>query len=65
MTALQLWLANHNKRLTQEAIDEALMEYIEMIEAENARLKAIISAENTLKIGRVDPNELFKDRIGK
>ena len=35
MSALQIWLQNHNKRLTQDAIDEALMEYINKIEAEN------------------------------
>lgn len=32
MTALQIWLENHNRRLTQAAIDEALMEYIAHIE---------------------------------
>lgn len=40
MSALQIWLQNHNRKLTQDAIDEALMEYINMIERElesNAR----------------------------
>lgn len=32
MTPLQEWLKDHNRKLTQDAIDEALLEYIEMIE---------------------------------
>lgn len=32
MTPLQEWLNDHNRKLTQDAIDEALLEYIAMIE---------------------------------
>ena len=39
MMALQLWLQNHNRRLTQDAIDEALMEYITHVESQRDALK--------------------------
>lgn len=39
MSALQLWLQNHNRRLTQDAIDEALMEYITHVESQRDALK--------------------------
>jgi len=45
MSALQIWLQHHYRRLSQEAIDEALMEYIEKIERENAQLRAAIEAQ--------------------
>lgn len=38
MSALQLWLQNHNRRLTQDAIDEALMEYISLVESQRDAL---------------------------
>ena len=38
MTALQIWLENHNRRLTQAAIDEALMEYIAHVEKQRDEL---------------------------
>lgn len=38
MSALQLWLQNHNRRLTQDAIDEALMEYITHVETQRDAL---------------------------
>ena len=38
MSALQLWLQNHNRRLTQDAIDEALMEYIAHVEQQRDEL---------------------------
>lgn len=40
MSALQLWLQNHNRRLTQDAIDEALMEYITHVEKQRDELLA-------------------------
>jgi predicted nuclease with TOPRIM domain len=46
MTALQIWLQNHNRRLTQDAIDEALMEYIEYVDRQLAQHKAVIAAQN-------------------
>ena len=42
MTALQIWLENHNRRLTQAAIDEALMEYITHIEKQRDELLAAL-----------------------
>ena len=59
MTALQIWLQNHNKRLTQDAIDEALMEYIEKVERENAQLKAIIAEQKEV----IERGRLHLDRI--
>lgn len=38
MSALQLWLQNHNRKLTQDAIDEALMEYIAHVEKQRDEL---------------------------
>lgn len=46
MSALQLWLQNHRRNLSQDAIDEALMEYIEHIEKQRDELLAAI--ETTL-----------------
>lgn len=40
MSALQLWLQNHNRKLTQDAIDEALMEYITHVEKQRDELLA-------------------------
>lgn len=40
MSALQLWLQNHSRRLTQDAIDEALMEYITHVEKRRDELLA-------------------------
>lgn len=40
MSAPQLWLQNHNRKLTQDAIDEALMEYIAHIEKQRDELLA-------------------------
>ena len=42
MTALQIWLENHNRRLTQAAIDEALMEYIAHVEKTRDELLAAL-----------------------
>ena len=42
MSALQLWLQNHNRRLTQDAIDEALMEYITHVESQRDELLAAL-----------------------
>ena len=42
MTALQLWLQNHNRKLTQDAIDEALMEYITHVEKQRDELVAAL-----------------------
>ena len=42
MTALQLWLQNHNRKLTQDAIDEALMEYITHVEKQRDELLAAL-----------------------
>jgi hypothetical protein len=54
MSALQIWLQNHNKRLTQDAVEEALMEYIEKVERENAQLKAVIAEQKeTVERGRL------------
>ena len=43
MSALQLWLQNHNRRLTQDAIDEALMEYITHVEKQRDELLAALT----------------------
>lgn len=40
MSALQLWLQNHRRNLSQDAIDEALMEYIEHIEKQRDEFMA-------------------------
>lgn len=39
MSALQEWLRNHNRKLSQEAIDEALMAYITHIEQQRDELQ--------------------------
>ncbi len=44
MSALQLWLQNHNRKLTQDAIDEALMEYISHVEQQRDELLAAAEA---------------------
>lgn len=44
MSALQLWLQNHNRKLTQAAIDEALMEYITHVEKQRDELLAAAEA---------------------
>lgn len=44
MSALQLWLQNHNRKLTQDAIDEALMEYITHVEKQRDELLAAAEA---------------------
>ncbi len=44
MSALQLWLQNHNRKLTQDAIDEALMEYIAHVENQRDELLAAAEA---------------------
>ena len=44
MSALQLWLQNHNRRLTQDAIDEALMEYITHVEKQRDELLVKVAA---------------------
>ena len=44
MSALQLWLQNHNRRLTQDAIDEALMEYITHVEKQRDELLAALQS---------------------
>ena len=44
MSALQLWLQNHNRKLTQDAIDEALMEYISHVEKQRDEL--LVALEN-------------------
>lgn len=41
-TLLQTWLINHNSKLTQDAIDEALMEYISKVEKERDELLAAL-----------------------
>lgn len=38
MSALQIWLRIHSRRLTQEAIDKALMEYMQSIERQRDKL---------------------------
>jgi hypothetical protein len=48
MSALQIWLQNQKYRLTQDAIDEALMEYIGKIERELAQHKAIIAEQKAV-----------------
>lgn len=42
MSALQEWLRSHNKRMTQEAIDEALMEYITSLETKLERYESAL-----------------------
>lgn len=42
MSAPQLWLQNHNRKLTQDAIDEALMEYIAHVENQRDDLLAAL-----------------------
>ena len=42
MSALQTWLQNHNRRMNQDAIDEALMEYISLIEKQRDELLAAL-----------------------
>ena len=42
MSALQLWLQNHNRKLTQDAIDEALMEYISHVEKQRDELVEVL-----------------------
>lgn len=42
MSALQLWLQNHNRKLTQDAIDEALMEYISLVESQRDELVEVL-----------------------
>ena len=44
MIALQLWLQNHNRKMTQDAIDEALMEYISHVEQQRDELLAAAEA---------------------
>lgn len=44
MNYLQIWLQNHNRRLTQEAIDEALMEYISSVEKQRDELLSAAEA---------------------
>ena len=44
MSALQLWLQNHNRKMTQDAIDEALMEYISHVEKQRDELLAAAEA---------------------
>ena len=65
MSALQLWLQNHNRRLTQDAIDEALMEYITHVESQRDALKQqrdeLVAAleyhqEQTRPIQKIPPN---------
>ena len=60
MSALQIWLQNHNRRLTQEAIDEALMEYIAHIETE------LEAARKDAGLGKDDidyPRDVFNSLI--
>jgi hypothetical protein len=52
MDALQIWLQNHNRKLNQEAIDVALMEYITMIECQRDELlAALVKVSATRNIG--------------
>ena len=44
MSALQLWLQNRNRKRTQDAIDEALMEYIAHVEQQRDELLAAAEA---------------------
>ena len=46
MSELQLWLQNHNRKMTQDAIDEALMEYITHIEKQRDGLMAALALIN-------------------
>lgn len=48
MSALQIWLQNHNRKLTQDAIDEALMEYIGHIEKQRDELLAALKHLNSV-----------------
>jgi len=54
MSALQLWLQNHNRKMTQDAIDEALMEYISHVE------KQLESAYKTVDANWVSHQQLVK-----
>lgn len=42
MSALQDWLRDNNRRLSQEAIDEALMEYITHVEKQRDDLVSVL-----------------------
>ena len=60
MSALQLWLQNHNRKLTQDAIDEALMEYIEHVEKQRDELLAAL--EGTVSVAKDALDHWYKDR---
>ena len=60
MSALQLWLQNHNRKLTQDAIDEALMEYIAHVEQQRDELLAALEKMNRAYVGLM---ENARDRI--
>lgn len=55
MSALQLWLQNHNRKLTQDAIDEALMEYIAHVEKQRDELLAAVEVAMNC-IGEMGPS---------
>ena len=55
MSALQLWLQNHNRRLTQDATDEALMEYIAHVEKQRDELLAAVEVAMNC-IGKTRPS---------
>ena len=44
MSALQEWIQNHNRKLSQVAIDEALLEYIRHVEKQRDELLAALEA---------------------
>ncbi len=59
MTALQIWLENHNRRLTQVAIDEALMEYITQVEKQRDSFKDAAEYHRS----RADEAEMQRDEL--
>lgn len=61
MSALQLWLQNHNRKLTQAAIDEALMEYIKHVEKQRDGLVDLLLEAKAELID--DEYWEFRDRI--
>lgn len=60
MTALQVWLQNHNRKLTQDAIDEALMEYIAHVEKQRNELLAALELMNRAYVNLMENG---RDRI--
>jgi len=64
MSALQIWLRNHNKRLTQDAIEEALMEYIESVERQLAQAKAIITEQKEIMQINFEEQSALIEKLG-